>query len=452
MSLPNRLRTPSFLQRLQWVTDPVGYIQQAAQQYPDIFTAKVIGFGNTVIFVNHPQGIKEILTNDRNKFAALGELNKILQPLTGDYSIFMLDGDRHKQQRQILMPPFHAERMQSYGELIYNLTTKIFSQLPLEKPFSAHIVMQEISLQVILQVIFGLYEGETCQQLKHLFLVLMSHVFRSPLRSSLLLLSFLQQDLGAWSPWGKFLRDRHKIDELLYTEITQRREKPNLDRIDILSLLMSARDEAGNPMTDKELRDQLITLMLAGYETTATSMAWAFYWIHKKPQVHEKIHQELDALGDFPDPMTIVRLPYLTAICNETLRIHPVSMFTLPRIVKEPTKLLGYSLEPGAIVQGCIYITHHREDLYPEPKEFKPERFLERQFSPYEFLPFGGGVRRCIGEALAMFEMKLVLTTILSRYQFVLADKRPEKPQRRGLTLGPANGVNVVITRRRAGR
>ncbi len=447
MQLLNPLKTPNFLQRLQWVGDPVGYMEGAAQQYPDIFTAGVVS-REPLIFVQHPQAIQKILTNDRKKFTAPGYENRILQPLIGDHSVILLESDRHKQRRQLLMPPFHGERMQAYGQIICNLTDKVFSQLPKDVPFLARIATQDISLQVMLQAVFGLNEGERYQKLKRLLLLLVD-VFRSPLTSSFLFFHFLQKDLGSWSPWGRFVRQRQQIDELLYAEIAERQQKPDPDRIDILSLLMSARDEEGNPMTDIELRDELMTLLLAGYETTATAMAWGLYWIHRSPQVREKLLQELDTLGSSPDPMSIVRLPYLTAVCNETLRIHPVATITFPRVVQERVELLGHQLEPGKVVVGCIYLTHHREDLYPQPKQFQPERFLERQFSPYEFMPFGGGVRRCVGDALAQFEMKLVLANILSRYQLALVDSRPERPQRRGVTLAPALGVKMVITGQR---
>ncbi|MFB2770527.1 cytochrome P450 [Pelatocladus sp. BLCC-F211] len=449
--LPNTLTTPSFIQKLQWIADPVKYMENAAQQYPDIFTARVVGFGDTIVFVNHPQGIQEIFANDRKKFATVGEINKIMQPFLGDYSLLMLDGDHHKSQRQLLMPPFHGERIRAYGELINNLTKKVFSKLQKDLPFSARNVMQEISLLVILQAIFGLYEGERCQKLQHL-LSLFLDAFRSPIISSIFFFSFLQKDLGAWSPWGNFLRQREQINELLYAEIAERREHPEKDRIDILSLLMSARDETGKPITDQQLRDELITLILAGYETTASAMAWGLYWIHHLPETREKLLQELDSLGDSPDSMSIFRLPYLTAVCNETLRICPVVMFSFPKIVQENVKILGYQLESGTAVVSSIYLTHHRKDLYPQPKQFKPERFLERQFSPYEFLPFGGGVRRCLGEALALFEMKLVLATILSRYQLALVDNQPERLQRRGFTLAPARGVKMMITGQRTDR
>ncbi|MEH2304932.1 cytochrome P450 [Nostoc sp.] len=448
MQLPNPLKTPSLLQKIQWVANPVSFMENAAQQYPDIFTAEVIGFGDTVVFVNHPQAIKEIFTNDRKKFIFVGEGNRVFEPLAGEYSLLMLNGERHKRRRQLIMPSFHGERMRAYGSLISNLTEQVLSQLPLNKPFLARTAMQEISLQIILQAIFGLHEGGYYYEIKRLMTLLLD-LFGSPLTSSFLFFPFLQQDLGAWSPWGWFLRQRQQIYELLYAEIAQRREQPNPDRVDILSLLMSARDEAGNPMTDQELRDDLMTLIIAGHETVATAMAWGLYWIHHLPEVRDKLLQELDSLGDFPDPMRIFQLPYLTAVCNETLRIHPVTMFAFPRLVQEPCELLGHPLASGTLLLPSIYLTHQREDLYPQPQQFKPERFLKHEFSAYEFLPFGGGVRRCIGEALAIFEMKLVLAKVLSGYQLNLVGKRPERPQRRGFALAPANGVKMVVTGRR---
>lgn len=451
MQLPNTLKTPSFLQKLQWVADPVGYMEAAVQQYPDLFTAEIVGLGDTLVFVNHPQAIQEILTNDRRKFVAVGEENKILQPLIGDYSVIMLTGNTHKRRRQILMPPFHGERLQAYGDLICNLTEKVFNQLPQNKPFLARNTMQDISLQVMLEAVFGLYEGERYQQLKHL-LASITEKFNSPLTAGLLYFPFLQKDLGALSPWGKFVRQRQQIDQLLYAEIAERQAHPDSNRIDILSLLMEALDEEGNSMTVQELRSEMMTLLLAGHETTASAMAWGLYWIHHLPQVREKLLQELDTLGDSPNPISIARLPYLNAVCNETLRISPVAMLTFARKAQETVELLGHRLEPGTLVVGCIYLLHQREDLYPDHKQFKPERFLKHQFSPYEFMPFGAGARSCIGNALAPFEMKLVLAKILSRYQLALVDHRPEKPQRRGITLAPTGGVKMLIRGERQAR
>ncbi len=437
-------KTPAFWQRLQWVFDPIGYMETAQKDHPDLFIAEVVGFGNTVVFATHPEALQYILTNDRKQLSAPGDINRILEPLIGGSSVIMLAGEQHRKRRQLVMPSFHGERMRNYGDLIVNLTQKVMNQFSAAQPFLARTAMQEISLQVMLEAVFGLYEGERCQKLKHL-LESMTDTFRSPLTSAFLFFPFLQRDLGAWSPWGNFLHQRQQIDALIYAEIAERRAQNDPSRTDILSMLMAAEDEQGQPMTDSELRDELMTLLFAGHETTATAMAWALYWIHSQPDVKQKLLEELAGLGECPEWMDIARLPYLTAVCHETLRIHPVAMLTFPRVVQEPIELMGYTLEQGTFLMGCMYLIHQREDIYPDHKAFKPERFLERQFSPYEFIPFGGGVRRCLGEALAQFEMKLVLATILSRYEMELADKRPEIPRRRGVTLAPTRGVKMVM-------
>ncbi|WP_242040948.1 cytochrome P450 [Leptolyngbya sp. FACHB-261] len=338
--------------------------------------------------------------------------------------------------------------MRTYGQLIIELAEEEFAQLSSGQAFTARSVMQDISMAVILKVVFGVSDRERFYQLKQRIAAL-TDAFQSPFLAGLLFFPSLQKDLGPKSPWGYVRHLQRQIDECLYAEIRERRERIDASHLDILSLLLCARDETGEGMTDVELRDELMTLLLAGHETTATAIAWALYWVYKSTDIREKLLRELETLGNEPDPLSITRLPYLTAVCNETLRIYPVAMLTVPRAVKEPVELLGYSLEPGTRLYGCIYLTHHREDLYPNPRQFKPERFLERQFSPYEFLPFGGGVRRCIGEALASFEMKLVLATVLRRYELALADHSPEHPKRRGVTLAPARGVRMVMGARR---
>lgn len=444
MPLPNALKMPPLVQQLRWVLDPVGYMKLAVQQHPDLFTAEIIGFGDTFVFVQHPEAIQEILTHDHKRFIATGKENKILQPLLGEHSLILLEGRDHKQQRQILMPPFHGERLKTYGQTICDITQERFNQLSPHRPFLARKVMQQLTLEVIIQVVFGLSEGNRYEQLKQALSEL-TEVFRSPATATLLYFPVLQQDFGAWSPWGYFLRLRQQIDIFLLAEIADRRAHPDVDRTDILSLLLSARDETGQPMSDEALRDELMTLLLAGHETTASAVAWGLYWIHQTPVVREKLLHELQSLGNSPNPIEVARLPYLNAVCSEVLRITPVAMLTFPRVVQEPVKLLGYPLEVGTIVLGCIYLLHQRQDLYPQPQQFKPERFIERQFSPYEFMPFGGGTQRCVGDALAPFEMKLVLATILSHYPLELVDSRPEYPRRRGITLAPARGVKMRL-------
>ncbi|MGK7938437.1 MAG: cytochrome P450 [Xenococcaceae cyanobacterium] len=442
MKLPDGPKNSSLLRTIKWIKDPVGYMEASKKKYGDIFTLKFSSSQESVIMVSHPEAIKKILTSDR--LSAPGYTNKILRPLLGNNSLFLLDEESHQRQRKLLMPPFHGERMFQYGQLIDDITKKVTSKWVTNKPFPIRETMKEITMSVILQAVFGLYEGEIFQQIKKLISERLE-MTSTPWGATLILIPSLQKDWGTWSPWGRIAHKVRQIDELLYAEISNRREQLDPSRTDILSLLLLARDEEGRGLTDVELRDELMTLLVAGHETTATALAWAFYWIHKLPEVNQKLLDELDSLGANPDPMAIFRLPYLTAVCHETLRIYPVAMTTFPRVVNSTIEIMGYQLEPGTEVIGSIYLTHQREDLYPEPKQFKPERFLHGQFSPYEYLPFGGGSRRCLGIALAQFEMKLVLATILSRTQLALADSRSIEPRRRGILLAPAGGVKMVF-------
>ncbi|MBV9386150.1 MAG: cytochrome P450 [Chroococcidiopsidaceae cyanobacterium CP_BM_ER_R8_30] len=443
MKLPNGPKTPELLQTIQLITNPLEYLDKCYQDYGDIFTIRFIGFPPLVVF-SHPQGIEEIFTADQKLFNS-GHANKFIQPIFGANSLLLMDGNRHQQQRRLLTPPFHGERMRAYGQLICDITQQVMNQWTIAQPFNIRSSMQEISMQVILRAVFGLNEGARFQQLKQLLSSMMS-AFSSPWRSSFLFIRQLQLDLGSWSVWGGFVRQRMLADELIYAEIHRRRDNPSLLGEDILSMMMLARDQAGQPMTDTELRDELMTLLVAGYDTTTTALTWALYWIHYLPQVHKKLLTELDSLGFEPEPTAIAKLPYLSAVCSETLRIYPVGLFTFSRIVQAPIQIMGHQFEAGTSLNPCIYLTHQREDLYPEPEHFRPERFLERQFSPYEFLPFGGGNRRCIGMALAQFEMKLVLATLLSHVQLALAEPRQINPVRRGGTIAPPGNLRLIPT------
>jgi cytochrome P450 len=394
--------------------------------------------------LSNPKAIQELFSADPKLFCS-GSGNKILHPLVGDWSLLLLDGDRHQSQRRLLNPAFHGERMRAYAQLIRNITEQVTSNWTVGKSFIARSVMQEISLRVILQAVFGLDEAERFQQLQRL-LCGMLDTFDSPFKSSLLFVKALQKDFGAWSLWGRFLRQRKQADRLIYAEIHKRRQQSRFDGEDILSLMMVACDEAGQQMTDRQLRDELMTLLFAGHETTASALAWALYWIHKLPTVRDQLLKELASVDKDADPGEIARLPYLTAVCQETLRLYPIALFAFTRILQAPFRLMGYEFAPGTRISPCIYLVHHRQDIYPQPKQFRPERFLERQFSPYEYLPFGGSNRRCLGMAFALYEMKLVLATILSRWELALVNQRPVRPVRRGVTTTPAGGVPMVVT------
>ncbi|MEL6927063.1 MAG: cytochrome P450 [Cyanobacteria bacterium J06600_6] len=442
MTLIPRLTQSSLKQRIQWIAQPDKYMDSAMRQAPDLFQAEITG-GEGYVFVNHPEAMRQMVTSDRAKYFAGSKENGLLQPLVGDNSLLLIEGDRHKKRRKLLLPPFHGERMQAYGELICNLTRNIIEQLEPNKPFVARHITQEISLRVIFEAVYGLQDSDRSAELKQR-VKKMLNIFESTFTSAFLFFPQLQQDWGAWSPWGNVVRQIKAIDEAIYQEIATRRTEDCSQRQDILSLMMSAQDEHGEGMKDYELRDELMTLMLAGHETTATAIAWGLYWLHRYPEIKAKLEAEIASLGADIDPMAIARLPYLDAVCKETLRIYPVAMLTFPRTVVEPTELMGHKLETGQVVMGCIYLMHQREDVYPEPQKFKPERFLEREFDTYEFFPFGGGKRRCIGEALAMLELKLVLATVVREYNLELEGSKPEIPARRGVTLAPKKGVQMI--------
>jgi cytochrome P450 len=445
MSLPEGPKTPAILQLIEWIASPFSFMRRCAERYGDCFTVYVNHEKAPTVLFSHPQALQTILTSDESEeFDAPGERNEVLEPLLGSQSLIALSGDRHRRMRRLMMPPFHGERMRSYGELMADVTDEVMEGCIAGKPFPLRKRMQAISMRVILKAVFGVDHRFRYQQMERLLGVFLDYM-SNPLSVSLLFLPVLRRNLGPYSPWGHFVRIRERIDKLIYDEIRERRTQLDASRDDILTLLMLARDEAGDALTDVELRDELMTLLIAGHETTATALTWALYWIHKLPQVRERLLAELQT-SDVTDPNVLFRLPYLNAVCCETLRIYPVGMLTFPRVTTSRVELAGHSFEPGTVIMGCIYLAHHRNEVYPDPDHFKPERFLERRFSAFEYLPFGGGARRCIGAAFAQFEMKVVISRILSRFELALATKRPVRPVRRGLTAGPSS-VRLVVKR-----
>jgi cytochrome P450 len=447
MKLPNGPQTPSFIQTLKFILNPLSVLENCTKRYGDIYT---LSLKSNEVMVSNPQALQQILTNDKTDFSVPSEGNKAFEPLMGKHSVIMASGNAHRRQRQLLMPSFHGDRMRCYGDTINQVTSEIMNRWEVGKTFDVREGMQAITMRVIMQAVFGIYEGDRATELEKLLGSMLEAGGSSPINAAFMIFPILQKDLGAKSYWGNFLRQRERIYQLLNDEIEERRANPDDSRTDVLNMLMASRDEQGEAMTNAELRDELITLLFAGHETTATALTWALYWIHKLPEVREKLLEEIDSLDENPDFNTIYKLPYLNAVYCETLRIYPVAILLFQRKVEKPVSLCGYDLEPGTLLYGSIYSVHQREDLYPEPKKFKPERFLERQFSPYEFIPFGGGARRCIGMALAQFEMKLILTKILKNLQLDLVDNGEVKPKRRGLVTGPNRSIQMVVKDKRA--
>jgi cytochrome P450 len=436
-----RPRTPQFWRMLKLVFRPVDYLEDYGQQYGDFFA---VGNPETpFVYVNHPQAIAEIFTAKSSYFES-GRGNGILKYMLGNSSLVLLDGEAHQQKRKLLRAPFQGERLQDYYQKIVNITQEVTQSWTSGTSFRVRDILQEITLKVILEVVFGLTKGVRYERLQQLLTTLLESL-NSPFSSSVLFFEFLRQDWGKWSPWGRFLEMKSQIDRLLIKEIEERRQKKNEGGEDILSWLISARDESGEGMTSSELRDQLMTLLVAGHETTASALTWALYWIHFLPQVEEKLRRELKTVDNCFSFESIKSLSYLDAVCKETLRIYPVTMTTFPRILKNSLEVMGYHFPAQTVLMPCIYLVHHREDIYPQANQFKPERFLERQFSAYEYLPFGGGNRRCLGSGLAILEMKAVLTTILSQFTLQLVHSRLLKPVRRGLTLAAPSNLKMKV-------
>ena len=441
-SLPDGPQDLGLLQTVQMIRQPIQFLEDCARSYGDSFTLRVLGVNSPpVVFLSHPAAIEAIFNTEAQAFE-LGKITHVFRPLTGVQSLIMQEGQRHQRLRQLLMPPLHGKRLPTYGHLIQQITRQATQNWALGTLLSIREAVAEIVLDVILRVVLGLHPNSRYTQLKALIKPYLEQV-NSPLYSIQFFWPLLQQNLGHWSPWGQFLHQRQQIDQLIYDEIAERRIK--LDGDDVLSLLIAAKDEQGNGLSDEELHDQLITLLLLGYDTTASALSWAFYWIHRHPQVVQTLLQELQNIGTNPDPITLTQLPYLTAVCQETLRIHPIALISQPRVVKKEIKIDTYQYQPGTILVPCIHLAHHRPQVYPQPKKYQPERFLNNKFSPYEYFPFGGGSRSCIGMALSLFEMKLILATILSEFKLEFIEEKPVKPMRRGITIVPSDTFKLQV-------
>ncbi len=352
----DKVKTPKFIQQIESTLKPMEFLERCVQDYGELFFTNSFGNLETLV-VSHPQDLQELFNPTNKILDAPGDANKIFTAHIGENSLMVQDGLRHQRQRQLMMPPFHGEKMLNYGQQICEITQQATQHLKSGETFIARHLSEEITMNIILKVVFGINEELSFAKLKNLMTTWLG-LTSSPLSASILLLPSLQKDVGAWSPWGKYIRLRKQIDEQLMAEIVKcRQQQQQSSRFDILSLLVAAKYEDGEAMSDIEVRDNLLTLLNAGHETTANAIAWALYWIHQQPEVYARVLQELQSLNT-PDPMKIAGLPYLTAVCQETLRIHPIVFFTFPRITIRSVNLRGYHVASGTYVTPCIYLTH----------------------------------------------------------------------------------------------
>jgi len=403
MSLPPGPRAPGVVQLLQFTQRPLPWLDACARRYGDPFTARFPGLG-TFVLISGPDLIKQVFTGDPDVLHA-GKANALLEPLVGKSSVLLLDGPPHLRQRRLLLPPLRGERMLAYAQLMAEITSAAIDQMPLHRPLALHEVMQSITLDVVLRAVFGLEAGARMDELRALLVEMLQP---PPALIAFLPVKYLDFPL---SPYRRFRRGRDAVDRALRTILRARMAATGAHGSDILSLLLASRDEHGAAMTEDELRDELITMLVAGHETTATALSWTFACLLEHPEVGARLTAELAGArtaGGALDPEALSALDYLDAVVKETLRLRPI----LPDVVRQtqaPIALAGYHIPAGVHLAPCIYLAHRRPESYPEPERFRPERFLGGRIDPYAWLPFGGGIRRCLGMAFALYEMKIVV-------------------------------------------
>jgi len=424
---------------LRVLVAPLPVFQNMVAEYGDTFRAPTLNGPFNITC--DPDAIRTIYTADPDSFDAFGA--GVAEPVFGTTSIVVSSGARHKRDRKLLTPPFNATSIRAYSATIAEIAAQEAARWTPGRSFSMLEATQSIALDIIVRLVFGVEGRERIRIAREAVLR-----FADSLSPLIFVFPFLRRDFGGLGPWAKNRRALAALNAVMADEIRARRETYE-SRNDILSLMMRARYDDGSAMTEVELIDQLRGLLFAGHETTAVSLAWTLYWLHREPSTLERVLAEIDALGPHPDPNEYTSLPYLEAACLEGLRIHP-PVIDVGRVPRSPFELARYTIPAGEGICPSPLLLHHREDIYPEPSRFRPSRFLDRKFSPFEYIPFGGGGRRCLGAAFAMAEMKIVLGTLLAGHRFRLASDTPVAYVRRSITMGPRGSIPMIYGGKRA--
>jgi cytochrome P450 len=421
--MPRAAQTAIWSRRAQWM------LEQSRARFGSMFTLR-IAYEGTWVMVSDPEAIKQVFTGDPRVFHA-GEGNQILKPILGENSMLVLDEKLHMSQRKLLLPPLHGERMQAYGETMAEIASREIESWPTGVPYKLRPRMQAITLEIILETVFGLHGGERMDALR-----VALRDFLDLSTNPLMLAPLILAGPTRIRRFPAFRRRIDRVDELIHREIAERRAAGDLDeREDILSLMVAARHEDGSPMSDAEIRDELLTLLVAGHETTATALSWAMERLTRHPEKFERLRAEALAGEE----------AYLTATIQETLRLRPVIVLVIRRLT-EPVEIGGYELPAGVSVAPCVYLVHRNPEIYPEPDRFLPERFLERPPGTYTWIPFGGGVRRCLGASFAQFEMAVVLKELVKRHNIRPAKPESERVFRRAITETPRHDAEVILS------
>jgi cytochrome P450 len=424
-ALPPGPRLPKTLQTIGWWTRSGPFFERCRARYGKRFTVRLLS-SPPFVHLSDPDEVKEVFKAPPEVLHP-GEGASVLEPIVGTHSVILLDEGAHLSQRKLMLPAFHGEKMQRLSGLMAEVADREVARWPRGEAVVLHPRLQALTLEIILRAVFGLDPGPRLDALRERLTGVLE-VGESPAS----MLPFLQRGRR----WRAFERERDESDALLFELIDERRRQDG-DRDDVLAMLLEARHEDGSPMPPQELRDELMTLLVAGHETTASSLAWAVERLVRHPEALARLREETDAgQSDYAD-----------AVCKETLRLRPILSLVVRRL-KEPMEIGGHPLPAGITVAPCIYLVHRRPDVYADPLAFRPERFLEAGAGTYTWFPFGGGVRRCLGASFALFEMRIVLRELVARLDLRAADPRPERFVRRAITNAPRRGGEVVAERR----
>jgi cytochrome P450 len=433
-TLPPGPRLPKLVQTLGFLLAGRRFLDATRRRYGDVVTMST-AFDSKFVMVFDPDLLKKVFQAPPDRLRA-GEANALLGQVLGQRSVLVLDGAEHLRQRKLMLPPFHGKRLRAYEDTMRDAADRAIDGWPVGEPFTLMPTMQQVTLDVIMHAVWGLEEGPRAEELKRRVRAVIEPLSR---RFGIVVLAMSGGRFGDRKAVQRFEQRRAELDAMIYEEIAARRTAPDLDeREDVFSMLLGARDEDGQPMTDQELRDELVTLLVAGHETTATGLSWAFELLLRTPRVMDRLRASL-AEGDDT---------YLDAVVKEALRLRPV-IPGVGRVVRgEPFELGGYMVPPGVEINPSIGVIHRRGDRYPQPGEFRPERFLgDGAPDTYTWVPFGGGTRRCLGASFALLEMKVVIRRVLERAELRAIGHKPERVERRGITLVPREGVRVVQQR-----
>ena len=419
------------MQTLEWVLDPAGFMTRHSRRHGGSFTAR-LGPSTDVVFLNDREAVEAVFRGPAKELR-MGDINGLFKRVLGPNSLLVLDDEEHLRQRRLLLPPFHGPRVAEHRAAMQATAEEHVARWPEAVPFALQPSMQAMTLDVIISVVFGMPASPARTEMRRLLARLLE------LNATLAtVLPQLRVDLGGRSPWGRLMRCVEEVDHVLYAEIARRRDALDGGGTDVLSLLLAARDQDGSPLSDQELRDQLLTMLVAGHETTATALAWAFERLTRHPHAMRRLRDEMDH-GE--------STTYLDAVIKETLRVRPVVPI-VGRKLGAAFTVRQTTYAAGTVLMPSVFLSHRDPEAFPDPQAFRPERFLDAGTPPTAWIPFGGGVRRCLGASFALVEMQAVITAVLRHVDLEPASPRSERLARRAFTLSPARGARVIARRR----